>query len=138
LSEGIDPFGFSWGLPIWLRKPLFMRVGIPWISLDSLVRIESYQWVARDFPRKIFRGRLGAKAGRGSAIDAFREGGIVHGASLLQFLIVSNQLSFDTVEHAKLAVSIFPLHEPAALTGERDRPQAQLSRRRATSSLSGM
>jgi hypothetical protein len=30
-------------------ETLFMRVGFPWISLDSLVRIETYQWVARDF-----------------------------------------------------------------------------------------
>jgi hypothetical protein len=25
-----------------------------WISLDSLVRIETYQWVTRDFPGKSF------------------------------------------------------------------------------------
>jgi hypothetical protein len=33
-----------------------------WISLDSLVRIETYQWVTRDFPRNIFlEPRLGAR-----------------------------------------------------------------------------
>jgi hypothetical protein len=64
LSEGIDQFGFSWGLPISVWKPLFMRVGFPWISLDSLVRIETYQWVAWDFPRKFFRKPyLGARGG---------------------------------------------------------------------------
>jgi hypothetical protein len=31
-----------------------MRVGIPWISLDSLVRIETFQWVTRVFRRKNF------------------------------------------------------------------------------------
>src|ERR1700722_5110664 len=41
-----------------------MRVGFPWISLDSLVRIETFQWVTRDR----------------------------HGASLSQFLISCNQL----------------------------------------------
>jgi hypothetical protein len=30
------------------------EVGFPWISLDSLVRIETYQWVTRDFQLKIF------------------------------------------------------------------------------------
>jgi hypothetical protein len=34
---------------VWSRKPSFMRVGKAWISLDSLVRIEHFQWVARDF-----------------------------------------------------------------------------------------
>jgi hypothetical protein len=28
-------------------KPPIMRVGFPWISLDSLVRIETFQWVTR-------------------------------------------------------------------------------------------
>ena len=66
MSEGIDQFGFSWGLPISARKPLFMGVGIPWISLDSLVRIETYQWVARDFPRKFFlEPCLGARGRNG-------------------------------------------------------------------------
>jgi len=31
-----------------------MRVGFPWISLDSLVRIETFQGVARDKSRKVF------------------------------------------------------------------------------------
>jgi hypothetical protein len=54
------------GRPHSVRKPLFMRVGFPWISLDSLVRIETYQWVARDFPRKFFRKPcLGARSRNG-------------------------------------------------------------------------
>jgi hypothetical protein len=32
-----------------------MRVGFPWISLESLVRIETYQWVIRDKSAKNFR-----------------------------------------------------------------------------------
>src|SRR3984885_7179727 len=42
------------GPPHFAAETLFMRVGIPWISLDSLDRIETYQWVALDFPRQIF------------------------------------------------------------------------------------
>jgi hypothetical protein len=38
---------------------------------------------------------------RAHAVEAIRKGGIVHGASLLQFLIVSKKLSSDPVEHAK-------------------------------------
>jgi Multicopper oxidase len=37
-----------------LQKTPIMRVGFSWISLDSLVRIQTYQWVTKDFPRKIF------------------------------------------------------------------------------------
>ena len=29
-----------------------------WVSLDSLVRIETYQWVTRGKPRKYFRSRF--------------------------------------------------------------------------------
>jgi len=50
----VEPFGFSWLAAISLRKPRLMTVGFPWISLDSLVRIEPYQWVTRDFRWKIF------------------------------------------------------------------------------------
>jgi hypothetical protein len=37
-------------------KTQFMAIGFPWISLDSLVRIETFQWVTRQkawtfFPR---------------------------------------------------------------------------------------
>jgi hypothetical protein len=31
-----------------------MPIGFPWISLDSLVRIETYQWVTRDFQERFF------------------------------------------------------------------------------------
>jgi hypothetical protein len=42
-------FGFSWPAAFSLRKTRFMTVGFVWIYLDSLVRIETYQWVTRDF-----------------------------------------------------------------------------------------
>jgi hypothetical protein len=49
-----DPFGLSWLAAISLRKPQLLTVGFPWISLDSLVRIETYQCVTRDFRWKFF------------------------------------------------------------------------------------
>ena len=38
-------FGFSWRVAVSQRKPPLLGVGFPWISLDSLVRIEPFQWV---------------------------------------------------------------------------------------------
>jgi hypothetical protein len=48
--------------PIWvflarrlfLGKPTILGIGKAWISLDSLVRIETYQWVTRLFPEIFF------------------------------------------------------------------------------------
>jgi hypothetical protein len=50
-------FGFSWVVAVSLRKPPIMGVGFPWISLDSLVRIETFQWVTRDKRWKSFSRR---------------------------------------------------------------------------------
>jgi hypothetical protein len=36
-----------------------MTVGFPFISLDSLVRIYTYQWVTRRKPSKVFLGTSG-------------------------------------------------------------------------------
>ena len=57
--------------------------------------ISTYQLVTRDFPRKIFlEPCLGERSRNGRLRSRpFRKGGIVHGTSLLQFPIVSNQLS---------------------------------------------
>jgi hypothetical protein len=89
------------GPPHFGGNPQFRGIGIPWISLDSLVRIATYQWVARDFPRKFFREPgLGARSWKGSRDRGHSEGRDVHGARLIQFRIVSNQLSSDPVEHA--------------------------------------
>jgi hypothetical protein len=38
---------FSWLAGVWLREPTILRVGSPLISLDSLVRIGTSQWVMR-------------------------------------------------------------------------------------------
>jgi hypothetical protein len=69
--------------PIWVflargrfaAKAPFMRVGFPWISLDSLVRIETFQWVTRLEAGKLFsrafsltlRGAGTGACGRGHA-----------------------------------------------------------------------
>jgi hypothetical protein len=50
----VDPFGFSWPQAVSLRTPTLMSVGFPWISLDSLVRIETFQWVTRLEAGKLF------------------------------------------------------------------------------------
>jgi hypothetical protein len=59
-----------------------MGVGLSWISLDSLVRIGTFQWVTRHEAQEIFlapslgRGRPLERSARGLA-DA--EGGTDHG-----------------------------------------------------------
>ena len=65
-----------------------------WFSLDSLVRIVSYQWLTRDFRQKFFpalcrRERAVETAARRSGM---RKGRIGHQASLLQFLIFCKRL----------------------------------------------
>ncbi len=51
-----DRFGFSWRVAYSPRKPRLSTIGFPWISLESLVRIETYQWVTRDKSAQNFRG----------------------------------------------------------------------------------
>jgi hypothetical protein len=41
----VDLFGLSWPLAVSLRRPPPTRVGVSWISLDSLVTIKTFQWV---------------------------------------------------------------------------------------------
>jgi hypothetical protein len=56
-ARPVDPFGFSWPVEVSLRKPDFRALyflGFPWILSDSLVRIETYQWVIRHKPKNKF------------------------------------------------------------------------------------
>jgi hypothetical protein len=46
--------GFSLARGRFVAKTPLMTVGFPWISLDSLVRIETFQWVARLLAGRIF------------------------------------------------------------------------------------
>jgi hypothetical protein len=59
----------------------------------------------RDFSAEDYSGVLSwrEKPERAPAVETIRKGGIVHGAGLLQFLLISNQLSSDPVEIAELA-----------------------------------
>ena len=91
-----DRFGFSWARAVWSRKPSFLRVGKAWISLDSLVRIEPFQWVTRDFRWKNFALPLGRGGGAGTgetAVEAMRMRRIIHEVSLARFLLFVNQSS---------------------------------------------
>jgi hypothetical protein len=51
------------------RKPLLDFLGFAWISLDSLVRIETYQWVMRDKRWNNFLRGLCRRDGR-AAVEA--------------------------------------------------------------------
>jgi hypothetical protein len=57
----LDRFGFSWTVMVLPRKAPKTRLGLPWISLDSLVRIETFQWVTRDYPRRKFLAPFAAR-----------------------------------------------------------------------------
>jgi hypothetical protein len=94
----VDPFGFSWPLAVSLRKPPLMAVGFSWISLDSLVRIETFQRVTRLEAEKSFSSRFfhGVRsAPTGACALGIRKRRLVHGASLPQFLIFCNRLSSE-------------------------------------------
>jgi hypothetical protein len=54
----VDPFGFSWRVAVSLRRPTILSLGFPWISLDSLVRIETFQLVTRHKAGKSFNSRF--------------------------------------------------------------------------------
>src|ERR1700722_7848141 len=68
-----------------------MTVGFSWISLDSLVRIETYQWVTRHKPNTKISARFCPLAafeetGTAPVVEVRRKGRIVHAPSLTQFL----------------------------------------------------
>jgi hypothetical protein len=78
-----------------LRKPRFKGVGLPWISLDSLVRIETYQWVTRDFVNKFFLSlfpvsRIAETGARGRGMRKRR---IAHQANLNQVPLFRKKMS---------------------------------------------
>jgi hypothetical protein len=98
--------------------PSPFRCGNPfyegWISLDFL----GFSRANRDlsmgcavFSAEVFSCALSwrEKPERAPTVETIWKDGIVHGASLLQFLIVSNQLSSAPVERAKLALLILTL-----------------------------
>ncbi len=62
-------------------KILGLGVGKVWISLDSLVRIGTFQWVTRDIRRNIFPDAFPAGIGVRSGFGV-RKGEVGHMASL--------------------------------------------------------
>ena len=79
------PFGLSWRVAVSLQKPPILRVVIPWISLDSLVRIETFQWVTRTKASKAFPSRFSPGGGSPDRKDealALRKIWIDHRTSL--------------------------------------------------------
>jgi hypothetical protein len=71
-----------------------MRVGFPWISLDSLVRIETYQWFTRDKSPKVFLALYRASGAPERRLTIFvgTRAGWSMGATLIGFLIFCNQM----------------------------------------------
>ena len=77
-TSGIEPPGVPRGRrPVWdffagaglALKTFEKGVGKAWISLDSLVRNETYQWVTRDFREKISRCPLAPWGRRSGATE---------------------------------------------------------------------
>jgi hypothetical protein len=99
----VAPFGFSWLVALSLRRPAFMRVG--WISLDSLVRIEAFQWVTPHKAGKLFsRASCLALERRrvGSPQSWYVEGQDCHGLSLTRLLVSRKKLSFEPLPFGRL------------------------------------
>jgi hypothetical protein len=75
-----------------------MTIGFSWISLDSLVQMETYQWVTRpEGGNYLPHGFVPGVERRGTepAVEAMLKGATVHGASLIYFLIFCNLLSSE-------------------------------------------
>jgi hypothetical protein len=75
-------------------KTQIRTVGLSWISLDSLVRIEPFQWVALDFRKKKILAPFSAPGaldgGQGSGV--VRKRSVTQAASLTSFPIICNKL----------------------------------------------
>jgi hypothetical protein len=54
LDGGSDSVWVFLALADSAQKPPFPAIGFSWISLDSLVRIETFQWVTREKRAKVF------------------------------------------------------------------------------------
>jgi hypothetical protein len=70
-----------------------MPIGLSWISLDSLDRIETYQWVTGDFQLAIFRWALAAPGGEKSEVLTCGGAELFMEASLTLFLIFCKKIS---------------------------------------------
>jgi hypothetical protein len=93
----IDPFWVFSALAVSSRKSPNTPIGFAWISLDSLVRIETYQWVTMDFRKGIFLSPFPkmSKDGMGDGVLEMRKRRIAHKVSLTKILIFRNNSSSD-------------------------------------------
>jgi hypothetical protein len=73
-------FGFSWMAAVSPRKPPFDPIGFPWICLDSLVRIVTFQWVTWVFRLRQFLAPFPfvRSRARERSLWPYAEGGIGH------------------------------------------------------------
>jgi hypothetical protein len=88
--------GFLGGLLFGRENPnlwLLEFLGFPWILSSESRLINGLREIFHE--HSIASPSFGAKPGRAPAVEAIQKDGIVHGASLPKFLIVSNQLSLD-------------------------------------------
>jgi hypothetical protein len=87
----VDPLGFLGTSPFRRENPnlgLLDFLGFPWILSSESSDINGLRWI---FSGSFFLRPVSAReAGTGSCCRGIRKGGIVHEASLHQFLIVSN------------------------------------------------
>jgi len=81
------------------------RIRFSWISLDSLVRIETFQWVARVFRRRTFsRAEFPAIVSRATtaSLSACGTAWLLTGESLPQFLVFRNNSSSGHVSSGQV------------------------------------
>jgi hypothetical protein len=98
--------------PIWVflargrfaSKALLLSVGFPWISLDSLVRIETFQWVTRLVAGILFLGPFPGvrSAGTGACGRGHGSAGLFTWQALIQFLIFCKRLSSEPFPFGRL------------------------------------
>ena len=86
----VNPFRVIWDSRRFAATP-DCGVGFPWISLDSLARIETYQWVTRVFSRRFFLAVLSSRKNRRNGGPPFRTRNGSWG-NFLHFLIFSKKL----------------------------------------------
>ncbi len=96
-------------------KPKFMAIGFPWISLDSLVRIKTYQWVTREKRSEDFSRRFCHSVRSPHDVrlrSRHSEGRIAHEESLAGFRLFCNQLSPEPLlgPMCEWGLSRFPPH----------------------------
>jgi hypothetical protein len=103
-----------------------MAIGFSWISLDSLVRIENYQWLTRGFRENFFLRALPAEPPEtgGAAVEIMQVRRIIHAANATsvsafrQYTAVSQKIATRQFNHT---IQTMPLHDPDNIAGSQTR-----------------